>query len=122
MSVGMDEQHHAAGDLDMLTVAELERMFRVNRATVEGWLASGALPHYRLGPKTIRIARADLEVFLAERRLTSALPGSRLNPLDDASASEDIRSRYSAPETTENIRSRCSSPEQEVGASRTAAA
>jgi excisionase family DNA binding protein len=119
----MDEQHHAAADLDMLTVAELEKLLRVNRATVEGWLASGALAHYRLGPKTIRIARADLEEFLANRRLTSALPGSRLNPLDDAaSASEDIRSRYSAPETTENIRSRCSSPEEEVGTSRTAAA
>jgi excisionase family DNA binding protein len=111
MSVGMDEQHHAAGDLDMLTVAELERMLRVNRATVEGWLASGALPHYRLGPKTIRIARPDLEVFLAERRLTSALPGSRLNPIDEAATS-----------SPEDIRSRCSSPEEEVGSSRTAAA
>jgi excisionase family DNA binding protein len=120
MSVGMDEQHHAADDLDMLTVAELERMLRVNRATVEGWLASGALPHYRLGPKTIRIARPDLEVFLAERRLTSALPGSRLNPIDDEAPG--IRSKCSSPESPEDIRSRYSSPPEEAGDSRTAAA
>jgi excisionase family DNA binding protein len=120
MSVGMDEQHHAAGNLDMLTVAELERMLRVNRATVEGWLASGALAHYRLGPKTIRIARPDLEEFLANRRLTSALPGSRLNPTTDEESPSGARN---APATgsPENIRSRCSSPEQ-ASDDRTAAA
>jgi excisionase family DNA binding protein len=121
MSVGMDEQHHAAGDLDMLTVAELEKMLRVNRATVEGWLASGALPHYRLGPKTIRIARSDLEEFLAQRRLTSALPGSRLNPIGDQELPSDARNAH-ATTAAEDIRSRCSSPPEEAGDSRTAAA
>jgi excisionase family DNA binding protein len=110
MSVSMDEQHHAAGDLDLLTVAELEKMLRVNRASIEGFLASGALPHYRLGPKTIRVARSDLEEFLAERRLTSALPGSRLNPIDDEELPPGPRNAP-AINSPEDIRNRCSSPE-----------
>lgn len=107
----MDENNHAVDDADLLanllTVAEVEEMLRVNRATIEGWFASGDLPHYRLGPKTIRIARADLEDFLANRRLTS-LPGSRFDKPADAPNSpaipENIRSKHSAPRDGDSSR------------------
>src|SRR4051794_14638720 len=82
LSDGMDENNHAVDEADLLnnlmTVAGGEGPLRSTRATIEVWFASGALPHYRLGPKTIRIARSDLEDFLANRRLTS-LPGSRFD-------------------------------------------
>ena len=114
----MDENNHAVDDADLLanllTVAEVEERLRVNRATIEGWFASGDLPHYRLGPKTIRIARSDLEAFLANRRKTS-LPGSRFDKTSDARNSH-------ATSPAEDIRSRCSSPPEEAGDSRTAAA
>jgi excisionase family DNA binding protein len=112
----MDENNHAVDDADplanLLTIAEVEEMLRVNRATIEGWFAAGALPHYRLGPKTIRIARADLEEFLASRRLTRTPPGSRFDKKKPAAPE--------IPEIPENIRSKHSSPADSD--SRTAAA
>lgn len=69
----MEDEHHALDDLDFLTVEETEKICRVTRATVDGWLGAGELGHYRLGPRTIRIATADLEQFLLERREGDAI-------------------------------------------------
>jgi len=110
----MDDMNHALPAKDFLTVDELCELFGLARITINGWLQTGELPHYRLGPRTIRISRADLDAFLAERRLRG-MPGrlgedGRLIDIDDDRPSP------------EEIRSRCSSPAEEVGDSRTAAA
>jgi len=82
----MEENNHASSNIEYLTVARVQELFTVTRATVEGWLESGELPHYRLGPRTIRIARPDLDEFIAARRRATLL------------SARDIRSRCSAPE------------------------
>lgn len=88
----MDTQNDAPRGDAWVTIEYVEGLFDVTRKTVVGWLDSGELPHYRLGPRTIRIARADLEQFVADRRRTSLADGRR------AAAEElDIRSRCSAP-------------------------
>jgi excisionase family DNA binding protein len=114
----MDANHHASEANDFVTVAEVEKRCRVTRATVEGWIESGELPHYRLGPRTIRIALADLEEFLTARRYAGLPPGLR-NTTDEL-PSDARKSRTTT--AAEDIRSRCSSPAEEVGDSRTAAA
>jgi excisionase family DNA binding protein len=105
LSAGMNDMNHALPAKDFLTVDELCELFGLARITVNGWLQTGELPHYRLGPRTIRISRADLDAFLAERRLTG-MPGrlgedGRLIE-DDAQVievdrPEKIRSKHSAP-------------------------
>jgi excisionase family DNA binding protein len=104
----MDANYHAPKRNAFATVEETQKYCRVTRKTVEGWIESGELPHHRLGPRTIRIAWADLEKFLAERRYFGLPPG--------------LRHESSTPdESPEDIRSRCSSP-GEVPDDRTAAA
>jgi excisionase family DNA binding protein len=46
---------------DYVTVAEAARMLDVSRSTVWRWVGSGRLNAQRLGPKTIRIRRRDVE-------------------------------------------------------------
>jgi excisionase family DNA binding protein len=83
----MSEDHLASPNNEFTTVAGICAQLDVARPTVEAWLASGELAHYRLGPRIIRIRHRDLEDFLEARRHSGA---------PDLAA--------------ENIRSRCSSP------------
>jgi excisionase family DNA binding protein len=116
----MDANHHAPDGNDFATVEETQKRCRVTRKTVEAWIESGELPHYRLGPRTIRIAIVDLEEFLAARRYAGIPPELRSAPAP-ASGSPDIRSKCSAGDDAGDIRSRYSS-EDEPADSRTAAA
>jgi len=52
---------------DWLTVHEVARLFDVSASTVRDWCKSGLVIH-DLGPRTQRIARADLDAYLATRR------------------------------------------------------
>jgi len=45
------------------TVASAARLLQVSPSTVWRWIAAGRLPARRLGPKTIRIAQADLDAL-----------------------------------------------------------
>lgn len=123
LSTAMDDKNHALPTKDFVTVDELCELFGLARITINGWLQTGELPHYRLGPRTIRISRADLDAFLAERRLTG-MPGRLgddgrlIQSADDLPA--DAGNSHATPRSG-NIRSSCSSPD-EAPEDRTAAA
>ncbi len=65
-------------DGDLLTMAEAAEALKVSQVTVARWLKQGRLPSYRLGPRAVRIRRADLAVVLS--------PASRSEPPPAASA------------------------------------
>lgn len=49
---------------DLLTIAETARQLKVSTITVQRWLKQGRLRAYRLGPRSIRIRRSDLNDLL----------------------------------------------------------
>ncbi len=55
---------------DLLTVAEVAAMLRLNEQTVRKWLREGRLPGISLGSRQAgwRVRRSDVEQFLDERR------------------------------------------------------
>ena len=59
--------------LSMLTVAQVADRLGVCRSLVYSWVDAGQLPHYRMGAAGkrggIRIEEADLEAFLATKRV-----------------------------------------------------
>jgi excisionase family DNA binding protein len=57
-----------ATERTVLSVAEAAVLLGVSRSTVWRWIKSGKLPAYRVGHKTIRIKRADLEMILQPAR------------------------------------------------------
>lgn len=71
----MDTNKHASPLGEFLTIDDICGLFGLTRATVDGWLDAGELAHYRLGPRTIRIKRSDLEEFLEQRR-SGSTPGN----------------------------------------------
>jgi excisionase family DNA binding protein len=60
----MQEDALAAGDL--LTVDEVAAILRVHAQTVRRWIAAGDLRAHRPGKRSMRIARRDLDRFLAD--------------------------------------------------------
>lgn len=54
-------------NLDLLKVAEVADALRVSEMTVYRLIESGELPAFRIGG--FRIQRADLDAFIAERRI-----------------------------------------------------
>ncbi|MDP9370239.1 MAG: helix-turn-helix domain-containing protein, partial [Chloroflexota bacterium] len=52
-------------DGDLLTMAEAAEALKVSQVTVARWLKQGRLPSYRLGPRAVRIRRADLASALS---------------------------------------------------------
>lgn len=72
----MDTNKHASPLGEFLTIDDICGLFGLTRATVDGWLDAGELAHYRLGPRTIRIKRSDLEEFLEQRRSGSPSSGN----------------------------------------------
>lgn len=59
---------------DLLTVAEAAALLKVSRVTISRWLKQGRLPAYRVGPRAVRIRRADLAGLV---RPVSGPEGSR---------------------------------------------
>jgi excisionase family DNA binding protein len=56
------------------TMNEVAALLKVHRNTVENWVRSGRLPVQRLGHRTVRIRREDLEAFLGTAGETPASP------------------------------------------------
>jgi excisionase family DNA binding protein len=50
------------------SIAEAARVLNVSRSTVWRWIAAGWLKAHRLGPKTIRIADAELQSLIQPAR------------------------------------------------------
>jgi excisionase family DNA binding protein len=51
-------------DSELLTISEAAKLLRISTITLHRWLKQGRLPAYRIGPKAMRIRRADLERVL----------------------------------------------------------
>ena len=53
---------------ELLTVADAARSLKVSSSTIWRWINTGKLASYRIGPKAIRIRRADLNEVIAPGR------------------------------------------------------
>ena len=49
---------------ELLTRADLQKLFKVSQPTIIRLEASGKLPAIRIGAGTVRYRRADIEAFL----------------------------------------------------------
>lgn len=49
---------------DLLTIAEAADLLRVSTVTIKRWLKQGRLPAYHVGPRAIRLRRADLAAVM----------------------------------------------------------
>lgn len=56
--------------------AEVAKLLGVDYRTVLRWIRAGELSATRLGHRTVRVGREDLERFKAERRATAAGGGA----------------------------------------------
>ena len=45
---------------DLVTTAEAGRLVGVHRQTVRAWVLAGRLPAYRIGPRSLKVSRADM--------------------------------------------------------------
>jgi excisionase family DNA binding protein len=50
---------------ELLTVAEVAGLLRLNQQTIRNWMSAGTLPHVRLGQRRVRIYRRDLDALMA---------------------------------------------------------
>ncbi len=64
----MDKQTLDAGEETWLTVPETAVLLRVPRTRCYELIQRGELPAVRIGERSIRVNRAELERFLLERR------------------------------------------------------
>lgn len=53
---------------ELVTVSEAARALRVSVPTIKRWLKDGRIPAYHVGPRSIRIRRADLTRVLTPMR------------------------------------------------------
>ena len=64
-SMETDPEHHernAPGDDDLLTIPEAAEILKVSTVTLSRWRRQGRLPTLKIGPRAVRIRRADLEL------------------------------------------------------------
>ena len=51
-------------DDELITVAELAALLKVNQQTVRNWIDAGKIPHLQIGERRVRVWRSDLDRFL----------------------------------------------------------
>ena len=51
----------------LLTYRDLADWLNIPMGTLNWWVATHKIPHVRLGPRTVRFVRAEIEHFLRER-------------------------------------------------------
>ena len=56
---------NTAPELDLLTKREVAELLKVSEVTIARWLKQGRLPAYRVGPRAVRVRRADVERLMA---------------------------------------------------------
>ena len=69
-----DRAQHAAQqphvedrDDSLLTYTDVARVFNVRKNTLFTWVACRAIPHLRLGPRSVRFRRSEIEQWLSHR-------------------------------------------------------
>ena len=58
------DQHESAKGHEWLTIGEVAFILRLNASTIREAIASGRLPAYRVGERSIRIRRSDLSSMI----------------------------------------------------------
>ncbi len=53
----------------LLTYAEAAAFLNVPRGTLHAWVHDRRVPHVRLGPRSVRFVRADIEQWLGTRKV-----------------------------------------------------
>ena len=66
--------------IGLLTVSEAAAELRVSKPTIRRWIDAGRLRAVRLGPRTVRIRRADLRRLAQTRRSGQAMTLQELEP------------------------------------------
>lgn len=66
---------------DLLTIAQVCRAYGVSRTTLWRWIRDSRLPADRLGPRTLRVRRADVERLLVPVGETPAVSREQLTAL-----------------------------------------
>lgn len=83
------------GARDYYSIAQAAELLGVSRVSIWRWIRAGHLPASRVGPRTTRIARVDLERLTAERGavvpLASAVAGPGAGMVVDAPEAVDWR-------------------------------
>jgi excisionase family DNA binding protein len=49
---------------ELITVAEIAAMLKLNPQTIRNWMDAGALPHLRVGERRVRVWRSDLQALI----------------------------------------------------------
>ena len=63
---------------ELLTVREAATLVKVSPLTISRYLRQGRLRAYRVGPRAIRVRRADVETLLKPVDSGSDVPGAKL--------------------------------------------
>ena len=58
----------------MLTRKEAAERLAISLRTLDGLIARGQLPAYRIGPKSVRLRESDLDAYVAGRLVAPAPP------------------------------------------------
>ena len=102
---------------ELLSVAEAAKALRVSVPTIKRWIKDGRLPAYHLGPRYVRIRRADLTRLLTplqrgevtsmnERDLSSIKADLKVKPLTDEQVSQALQAMKQAQELRSQMRAR----------------
>jgi excisionase family DNA binding protein len=104
---------------ELISVAEAAKILQVSVPTVKRWLRDGRLPAYHLGPRYVRIRRADLQrvlrplqpkvTHLNERPLDAGAPVHTMpptEPLTDEQVAEALQAIKEADDLRAKMRAR----------------
>jgi excisionase family DNA binding protein len=59
---------------ELMTVADVAALLKLNQQTIRNWIDAGKLPHLRVGERRVRVYRSDLDRFLAGAATVVAEP------------------------------------------------
>jgi excisionase family DNA binding protein len=102
-------------DTELLTIAEAAKILKVSSITLHRWLKTGRLPAYHVGPKAVRIRRADLQAVMTPvlRREVTTMKETQftpiqtsIRPLTDAEAAAALEALAEAKAFTAAMRER----------------
>jgi excisionase family DNA binding protein len=75
VAAGLHGGYGHAMDDELMTVAEIAAILKLNPQTIRNWIDAGTLPHLRLGQRRVRVYRSDFNQLIenaAARRQTGA--------------------------------------------------
>src|SRR5919198_4904279 len=87
-----------AGERPYYSISQAAALLGVSRVTIWRWVRAGQLPVRRLGHRTTRIKREDLERVLAHSQRAGSRSGG-VGDLDAGTAAENRAARNGAPHT-----------------------